>query len=180
MKIYTKTGDSGDTSLFGGQRVHKDNPRLNAYGTVDELNAVLGLAASKTESADIKSIITQLQNQLFSVGSDLATPIENSKVQIERISETEINSLEKLIDDLDVKLPEIRYFILPGGTEAASVLHIARTVCRRAEREIVSLSKNIDIGSPILIYLNRLSDLLFVLARYENYVNNIPDIKWEK
>lgn len=182
MKIYTKTGDNGETSLFGGQRVPKDDPRLKAYGTVDELNSILGIAITETKSDEIKEILIEVQNDLFTLGSDLATPTdkENRNFVIPRVNKGQIEKLETFIDSIEYKLPELRNFILPGGTKAASFLHLARTVCRRGEREAVTLSGKVDIGINPVIYLNRLSDLLFVLARYENLSSNHPDIEWKK
>lgn len=181
MKIYTKTGDDGTTSLFRGGRVTKNDSRIESYGTVDELNALLGYCDCLVKDKYIKGTLEKIQNTLFILGSDLATPREEEKgdQEILRINEKHISELECLIDEFDEKLPALKNFILPGGSEGASVLHYARTVCRRAEREIVSLSSTADIGNFIIIYVNRLSDLLFVLARYENHANNIPETIWE-
>ncbi len=180
MKIYTKTGDKGETSLFGGQRVPKDNLRIEAYGTVDELNAYLGQAVASSISEEVKTVLYKIQNQLFAVGSDLATPHDkNIKKDIPRVNQEMIDKLESLIDSFDSKLPELRNFILPGGNSAASSLHIARTICRKIERRIVTLSKEENIGEYILKYLNRLSDLLFILARFENQESNTPDVIWQ-
>jgi len=178
MKIYTKTGDKGETSLFGGQRVLKNDLRVECYGTVDELNSVLGLAVTEITESEIIKVIQKIQNDLFDLGSELATPI--NKKSIPRISSGNISYLEKSIDKFEKQLPELKQFILPGGTKGASLLHLARSVCRRGERLVVSLSKNVSISDDIVIYLNRLSDLLFVLARFENFVQNFPDINWEK
>ncbi len=179
MKIYTKTGDNGTTALFGGDRVFKDDLRINAYGTVDELNSIIGLAISNISNDEIISELRQIQNQLFRLGSDLATPLEKTKVSIERIDDTLVTGLENKIDFYTGKLPELRNFILPGGSKGASYLHFARTVCRRAEREIVTLKKHVIIGDTILKFINRLSDLLFVIARYENFVTGTPEIEWK-
>ena len=182
MKIYTKTGDEGETSLFGGERVPKNSIRIAAYGTVDELNSIIGLAVCETGNNEIKGILTRIQNDLFVLGSDLASPKEkeNKNFTIPRISKDKIEKLETFIDSIEYKLPELRNFILPGGTKAASILHLARTVCRRSEREVVALGNKVDIGPNPVIYLNRLSDLLFVLARFENLSSNHPDIEWKK
>lgn len=182
MKIYTKTGDRGETSLFGGERVPKDNIRIQAYGTVDELNSIIGIAISESASAEIKDILCNVQNTLFTLGSDLASPKEKEKKSfvIPRIEKAHIDKLETFIDAIEYKLPELKNFILPGGTKAASFLHFARTVCRRAEREAVSLQNLVDIGPNPVIYLNRLSDLLFVLARFENLSSGHPDVDWKK
>jgi cob(I)alamin adenosyltransferase len=182
MKIYTKTGDKGETSLFGGERVKKSSLRIKAYGTIDELNAFLGLAVFEVTDASIKNILQKIQNQLFTVGSDLSTPnIEkNKKFNIERTPEDFYLSTEKIIDEYDTKLDELKNFILPGGSKGAALLHICRTITRRAERAIVALDSTVKIGNNIIIFLNRLSDLFFVLARYENAVTGTPDIKWNK
>ena len=182
MKIYTKTGDNGETSLFGGKRVRKDNPRISAYGTVDELNAVLGIVVTEVKDEELNSVLQSLQNELFVLGSDLATPADkgNKGFVIPRIVKENCEHLEILIDKYDAKLPELKNFILPGGSKGAANLHLARTVCRRAEREVVSLSKNEEINSEVEIYLNRLSDLLFVLARYQNLISGTADINWQK
>ncbi|MBK8943690.1 MAG: cob(I)yrinic acid a,c-diamide adenosyltransferase [Ignavibacteriae bacterium] len=179
MKIYTKTGDDGSTSLFGGTRVQKNNIRINAYGTIDELNSVIGLAVSNNVSEEIKIELEQIQNLLFQIGSELASP-ENVKSEvIKKTSVEEINYLEKLIDKFDEKLPTLKNFILPGGNISASLLHFARTICRRAERIIVELKDCESINNNILVFVNRLSDLLFVLARYENFVTTTPEIIWK-
>lgn len=182
MKIYTKTGDKGETSLFGGKRVWKDDPRICAYGTVDELNALLGVAITELTNEELKDVARGIQNDLFTVGSDLASPHEsnNKNFVIPRVDQIFINRLEELIDKFDSQLPELKNFILPGGLKGSAVLHHARTVCRRAEREVVSLSKIVEINFHVEVYLNRLSDLLFVLARFENSSNNSADIVWQK
>ena len=180
MKIYTKTGDNGETGLFGGERVFKNNSRLNAYGTVDELNSFLGLAITEVLDPEIKNVLIDLQNKLFVIGSDLATrdTEKNKKLNIKRTPEEYIIEIEKLIDIYDAKLDELKNFILPGGSKGAALLHICRTISRRAEREVVALKNDEEIGNNILIFLNRLSDLFFVLSRFENKYSNIPDTKW--
>lgn len=182
MKIYTKTGDNGQTGLFGGGRVSKNSERIEAYGTVDELNSVLGLI--QTESSDEKSgtIISFLQNQLFNVGSDLATPLDyqSPHFTIPRIGDSQIEEAERMIDELEQELEPLKNFILPGGGKAAAYAHLARTVCRRAERRIVTLSEHEDINRKIVIFVNRVSDLLFVLARYLNKLEKRTDIPWKK
>jgi cob(I)alamin adenosyltransferase len=182
MKIYTKTGDKGETSLFGGKRVWKDDLRISAYGTVDELNAILGLSVSELVASELKDVISGIQNDLFTVGSDLASPLENENKTyvIPRVDLNFVNRLEMFIDKFDSKLPILRNFILPGGSKISAILHHARTVCRRAEREVVALSKSENINHEIEVYLNRLSDLLFVLARFENFTSGHPDIEWKK
>lgn len=177
MKIYTKQGDEGKTSLLGGERVWKDNQRIQAYGTVDELNAILGIVVTELTSEELKEELRSIQSELFTIGADLATP-NNKSVKIVRVDNNFTKRIEALIDKYDEKLPELKNFILPGGSKASAYLHLARTVCRRAEREVVSLIKEVEINPEIEVYLNRLSDLLFVLARYENYISGIEDIKW--
>jgi cob(I)alamin adenosyltransferase len=179
MKIYTKTGDQGDTSLFGGQRVPKDALRIEAYGTVDELNSVIGIVLAEVPEGDIARILTQVQNQLFDLGADLATPRSMTRKNIKRIDRRDSASLEKSIDAIELRLKPLRSFILPGGSPVAARLHFARTVCRRAERVVVRLSRNEDIGEGMTMYLNRLSDLLFVLARYANRESGVPEVKWK-
>lgn len=177
MKIYTKTGDSGLTSLFGGGRVQKNAVRIEAYGTVDELNATIGVVRAHKPSHRIEEMLTIIQNELFVLGSDLATP-QNSRVEIDRITPEMSARLESWIDELDAQLEPLRYFVLPGGSVTASFLHISRTVCRRAERCVVT-AKNIEsISDEAIIYLNRLSDLLFVMSRYENHTTNTPEVRW--
>jgi len=182
LKIYTKTGDQGETGLFGGKRVLKSSLRINAYGTVDELNAALGLALCYVKDNQVSAVLRNLQNQLFVVGADLATPleVESKNISIPRVTETDVLRVEEAIDSFDKQLKELRYFILPGGSKSAAQLHVARTICRRAEREVVLLSQQEEINQNIIIFLNRISDLLFILSRIENKVAEIPDQKWEK
>jgi len=182
VKIYTKTGDKGETGLFGGKRVYKSSSRINAYGSVDELNAAIGVALCYVQTDEVKSVLVKLQNQLFTVGADLATPVEvePKNIHIPRISENDITDSEKAIDFFDLRLEELHFFILPGGTKASAHLHLARTICRRAEREVVLLAQQEEINPNIVIFLNRSSDLLFVLSRFENKTSEIPDQKWDK
>ncbi len=180
MKIYTRTGDDGSTSLFAGGRVGKDDVRVEAYGTVDELNSVLGIVRAVSKNDEISEIVKEIQNLLFTLGADLATPLESENARIKRISKEDVENIERLIDKIDEKLEPLRSFILPGGTLVASFLHLARAVCRRAERRIVYLSKKEKINSQIIPFINRLSDLLFVLARYANKIEKVDDIKWIK
>lgn len=182
MKIYTKTGDKGKTSLFGGERVDKNHDRLNAYGTSDELNSILGICISHSNSEILKKLLTDIQHDLFNIGAVLATPTDkrDNNNAINELEKSRIEKLESIIDDLTSELPELREFILPGGSKCSSFLHFARTVCRRLERLVVALSNDVEIDNKIIIYLNRLSDLLFVLARYENFANKTPDITWQK
>lgn len=178
MKIYTKTGDSGDTSLFGGQRVPKSDMQVEAYGTVDELNSILALAVLEVKSEEIVSILHRLQSELFQVGSDLATPYEGT-ASVERVSKKLAAVMEEEIDKFQSELPELRNFILPGGSKGASYLHLGRVVCRRAERLTVHLKESRQINPNTVVYLNRLSDLLFVLARYENHLLGKEDVIWK-
>ena len=168
MKIYTKTGDKGQTSLFGGQRVSKNHPRVESYGAVDELNAALGMSRAEPISEDLDSVLEALQAELFTLGADLATPPSVDE-RCQRILEKDILRLEDWIDQFDAKLPALTRFILPGGNRAGANLHLARTICRRAERLTIGLaSEQLDLASSLELpiqYLNRLSDLLFVLAR---------------
>jgi cob(I)alamin adenosyltransferase len=179
MRIYTKTGDKGDTSLFGGQRVPKDALRIEAYGTVDELNSVLGIVRADNADTEIDEILAGVQEQLFDLGADLATPRSAEKKAIKRIETRDSQQLERVIDGLEPALKPLRSFILPGGSPVAARLHFARTVCRRAERAVVRLSRNEDIGEAVMSYLNRLSDMLFVLARYANQKSKVPEVKWK-
>ncbi len=178
MKIYTKTGDRGETSLFGGERVSKDELRIEAYGTVDELNSVMGVARSFNESEEIDSILGEIQERLFVLGADLATPMNSRNSSVPRISSVDINAIEHMIDEIELKLAPLKSFILPGGSKAAAFLHFARTVCRRAERRTVTLRKNGEISDEAMIYLNRLSDFLFVLARYANKTGGVAETIW--
>jgi cob(I)alamin adenosyltransferase len=177
LKIYTKTGDKGDTGLFAGPRVPKNDPQIAAYGTVDELNAVLGVIRSDAISDGLKAMLARIQNELFDVGADLATPTNKDK---NRISPELSSKLEDEIDDAEEKLAPLTQFILPGGTRAAALLHFARTVCRRAEREIVSTQQKSGCNPNVLIYVNRLSDWLFVMARLENHLHGVADVPWKK
>ncbi len=179
MKIYTRTGDAGDTSLFGGQRVPKDAVRIEAYGTVDELNSVLGIVRADNTHKEIDNILKRVQEELFELGADLATPRPSTAKTVKRFETGDAAPLEKQIDALDARLKPLKNFVLPGGSPVAARLHFARTICRRAERAVVRLSRNEDIGDGITTYLNRLSDLLFVLARYANHLDNVPEVIWK-
>ncbi len=180
MKIYTKTGDKGETGLFGGERVKKNSLRIEAYGTVDELNSFIGLAFTEVKDNELRNILLKIQNELFVVGSDLATPEneKNKNLKIKRVPDEFYIDVEKVIDEYENKLEPLKNFILPGGSKCAALLHVSRTVCRRAERIVVELNSRENINKNIIIFLNRLSDLLFVIARYENSISNIPDTKW--
>ncbi len=179
MKIYTKTGDQGVTSLFGGQRVLKSHLRVEAYGTVDELNALLGVVVADCPMDDVKATLIGIQCDLFELGADLATQ-HNSKHddKIARITAERYAVLEEKIDLWDAELPELRSFILPGGTYPAAQLHFARTICRRAERHITALAQMEKVNEHALIYLNRLSDLLFIMARYVNFRLGREEVLW--
>jgi len=177
VKIYTKTGDAGDTSLFGGGRVGKDAVRVAAYGDVDELNAVIGLAMA-TPPTDLEhDLLESIQRDLFAVGGQLASPVKAAAAKTS-IPDDRIVALEQAIDRIDVEVPALRAFILPGGTPKAAHLHVARTVCRRAERAVVTLHHVEAVPPEILRYLNRLSDLLFMLARLDNRRAGLPDHTW--
>ena len=182
MKIYTKTGDGGETGLFGGERVSKNTIRIEAYGTIDELNAFIGLTIIEVSDKSVKDLLQKIQNWLFSIGADLATPDneKTKKLNVFRTSEEYYRYIEKEIDKYESKLDELRNFILPGGTKGAALLHICRTITRRAERMVVALNSTVKIGNNIIIFLNRLSDLFFVLARFDNAVTGTPDIEWKQ
>jgi cob(I)alamin adenosyltransferase len=193
MKIYTKTGDCGTTGLFAGPRVDKDHPRIDAYGSVDELNAVLGVVIGQLQLAvgdarwgnadptpeELCQFLTDVQSDLFSMGAELATP-DPVKHGMCLLKSQRIEALEQFIDRLDAVLPTLESFILPGGSQPAAMLHLGRTVCRRAERQVVHLSHEPGVHdcSQLVIYLNRLSDLLFVLARYVNYGLDVQESVW--
>lgn len=178
MKIYTKKGDKGTTSLFGGASIGKNSLRIKAYGTVDELNSILGIVLTHPLSERGETIIKELQNQLFILGADLAT-LPSKKTKIDRIGQKEVKQLEDWIDELDEKLPSLTAFILPGGAPAGATLHLARTVCRRAERHTVALKLENPVSDETIIYLNRLSDLLFVMARFENREAGETETQWK-
>lgn len=179
MKIYTKTGDDGTTGLFGGERIQKDALRIESYGTVDELNATLGLAASFSADQEIKGILNGIQNDLFAIGADLATPLHVISMRIRRTDATMTKRLEDTIDGIDPQLKPLTHFILPGGSKVAAMLHVARNVCRRGERLVVRLSRSEEITREVILYLNRLSDLLFVLARWSNQKEGVSEIPWK-
>ena len=179
MKIYTKFGDSGETALYGGTRISKSDLQIEALGTVDELNAYLGYALTMIDDTEISEIIIRIQNHLFSLGADLATPTSHTQSSQLRITSDYTMEMEKIIDMLSDELPPLTNFILPGGCNAGSVLHVARAVCRRSERCVVRLTQETEVNSEIIICLNRLSDLLFVLARVVNHRSQIPEPIWE-
>jgi cob(I)alamin adenosyltransferase len=165
MKIYTKTGDKGTTALFGGKRVSKADLRINTYGTIDELNSYMGLLRDQEVNHKRKDILVEIQDRLFTIGSILATEPGNTKVKIPLLAESDIHFLEKEIDQMDAELPPMKFFVLPGGHMSVSFGHVARTVCRRAERLVIELNAQEEIEPLVIQYLNRLSDYLFMLCR---------------
>lgn len=181
MKIYTKTGDAGDTGLFGGGRVAKNHPRVEAYGDVDELNAALGFVRAVEPMPRIDEVLVPVQRDLFAIGALLATPdIDKMRAHLEkaRVDDGRIAELEHAIDAADAELTPLRAFIVPGGSPKAAALHVARTVCRRAERRVVELANDTEIPGLVVIYLNRLSDLLFTLARLSNKRGGVGEVTW--
>lgn len=178
MKIYTRGGDSGETSLFAGGRVDKDDARLHAYGTVDELNSLLGMVRLHEMGTELDTMTNRIQMELFNVGADLATPLDADAPWVVRVDAAMVEALERDIDQLEETLEPLKNFIVPGGTPAAVALHMSRTVCRRAERWLVTLSKSTGINMHALEYLNRLSDWLFVAARAINKRMGVPDVVW--
>ncbi len=179
MKIYTRGGDGGSTQLLSVGRVAKDHPRLAAYGEIDELNSLLGLARTEGLAAPISEWLLALQQQLFVLGSEIAVPKpEEINMQIPRVSAEQVTALEQQIDELDTKLTRLKNFILPGGTAGAARLHLARCVCRRVERSLQALHQADALRPEVLAYINRLSDLLFTMARYENAQRGVEDVIW--
>jgi cob(I)alamin adenosyltransferase len=178
VKLYTRTGDGGETSLFDGTRVRKDDGRVDAYGDVDELNAWIGLARAADANGSLDAVLVQIQRDIFALGAQLADPEHKiaPRVTKARLSDADVGRLETLIDQLEAELPPLRRFILAGGAPAAAALHVARTVCRRAERRMVALEPAVE---PVLLrYVNRLSDLLFVLARVLNHRAGVSETEW--
>lgn len=179
MKTYTRTGDDGTTGLFGGERASKDDARVEAYGTLDELNASIGVARAATPPAPIDGLLAEIQSDLLVLGAELgSSPEKRDKLGIRLIDADDATRLERAIDESEAVLPSLRVFVLPGGTPAAAALHLARTVCRRAERRVVALGRHVEVRREALIYLNRLGDLLFVLARRANHEAGTPDVPW--
>ncbi len=184
MKIYTKTGDKGQTSLYGGTRVSKSSLRVESYGNIDELNSFIGVAKSQIENQNVNDQLRTIQFDLFTLGSESATPADklmlaNGQPRLPLlISETEIEELEQWMDQMEETLEPLQYFILPGGGNAATALHVARTVCRRAERGLILLQEEEEVRPEMIKYLNRLSDYLFVLARYVSKLQNEPEEYW--
>lgn len=178
MKIYTKTGDDGTTGLFGGDRVRKASPRVEAYGTVDELNAALGVARATGLDPFTDGILAETQVELFTLGAELATvPGKEEKLKMTLLADEDAERLERAIDEAEKDLPPLMNFVLPGGSPQAAALHLARTVCRRAERSVLAID-GVPARGALVVYLNRLSDLLFVLARRANHVAKIADVPW--
>jgi cob(I)alamin adenosyltransferase len=178
-KVYTRTGDDGTTGLGGGQRVPKDSPRIEAYGTVDELNSQIGVVQALGVNSGIAEPLRGIQNDLFHLGSDLCILEEDKqRLSVPRIEERHVVALERLMDSLSEELSPLENFILPGGTPSAAALHVARTVCRRAERLVLALSRREPVGEWTVTYLNRLSDALFVMARHENKRRGVGDVLW--
>ncbi|HET9476325.1 MAG TPA: cob(I)yrinic acid a,c-diamide adenosyltransferase [Dehalococcoidia bacterium] len=182
--LYTRSGDAGTTALFGGGRVPKDSPRVEAYGCVDELNSALGVAVSFTEDEALARTLAGIQNELFNIGSELASESATGKAadagRMFTDEEAKIAALEALIDDYDERVDPLRTFILPSGGHAGALLHLCRTVCRRAERAAVTLAREEPVNPAVLTYLNRLSDLLFVMARYANKAEGREETTWQK
>jgi cob(I)alamin adenosyltransferase len=179
MKIYTKTGDKGQTSLIGGTRVPKHHIRIESYGTVDELNSWIGLINDQEIPAESKIILSEIQDRLFTIGSSLASDPEKSKMKIPDLHQSDIELLENEIDKMNEVLPEMRHFILPGGHTTISYCHLARCVCRRAERNVIHLHESEYVNEMVIVYLNRLSDYLFVLARFITHQFKVNEIAWK-
>lgn len=183
MRVYTRTGDDGQTGLFGGPRVAKDDPRLEAYGTVDELNSTIGVASTFLEHDDLRAWLQIVQSDLFDVGGELATPEIEERIRKgqpvgPRVTDDDVAKLERWIDAMDEELQPLTRFILPGGTPASAQLHVARTVCRRAERRVLSLSRDAQVAPTVMRYLNRLSDCLFTMARVANARAGVAEPEW--
>ncbi|RCH56378.1 cob(I)yrinic acid a,c-diamide adenosyltransferase [Mucilaginibacter hurinus] len=178
MKIYTKTGDKGYTSLIGGMRVPKHHVRIESYGTVDELNSYIGLIRDQGLSVRDKDVLKHIQDRLFTIGASLAADPEKSRMVIPDLNTADVDLLEKEIDEMNLQLPELRSFILPGGSNSISFCHVARCVCRRAERIVVHLSQESTVDEKVIIYLNRLSDYLFTLARKLAADSEVPENEW--
>jgi len=179
MKIYTKKGDKGQTSLFGGGPYPKNDQRVATYGEVDELNSVIGCVLSELEEEFLKKNLSEIQKQLFVVGAELASVNPPEKMKVGFIQSGHVKALENLIDHCEASLKPLAQFILPGGCKAAALLHLARTTCRRAERSLVSLSQAQVIREELIVYLNRLSDTLFIMARFANAKAKVEDVLWE-
>jgi cob(I)alamin adenosyltransferase len=185
-RVYTRRGDRGETDLVGGRRTAKDTPRIDAYGTVDELNAALGVVRAVNTKArgaagrELDRTLRRLQNELFDLGGELATPAEEFRPGMFRVTEAEVQALERTLDECQEVLKPLKSFVLPGGGETSALLHVARTICRRAERDVLRLMRHEDIGEWPLAYLNRLSDLLFVLSRWIGHRRGEREFLWER
>lgn len=180
MKIYTKTGDQGETGLFGGDRVSKSSLRVETYGEVDELNSAIGWARLSLSDAELDALLNQIQNDLFEVGAELgSTPDRKQKGSMPLIEEPQVETLERAIDRYEEGPPALTSFVLPGGSEGAARFHLARCICRRAERSLVALGQGEAVRGELFRYINRLSDLLFTLARFANHVAGVEDIPWK-
>jgi cob(I)alamin adenosyltransferase len=179
MKIYTKTGDTGKTSLIGGTRVYKSHDRIDVYGTVDELNSYIGLVRDQPVNAGRAGILKEIQDRLFTIGASLASDPEKSIKKIPDLLESDVSLLEKAMDEMTETLPELRFFVLPGGHQSVSFCHVARTVCRRAERLAIALSQESFVEPLVIVYLNRLSDYLFVLSRKMTQELGTEEIAWK-
>jgi cob(I)alamin adenosyltransferase len=179
MKIYTRTGDDGTTGLFGGGRRSKADARVEAYGTVDEANASIGVARAAALPPEVDAVLADVQRDLFTIGAELAcVPGSEAKLKMTLIDEADAQRLERAIDDAEEGLTPLRSFVLPGGSQGAAALHVARCVSRRAERRVIVLAADGSVRHEIIVYLNRLSDLLFTLARRTNHVAGVPDVPW--
>ena len=177
-RIYTRAGDAGETSLGDGSRVRKTDPRIEAYGTVDELNSVIGLVLAGDVPEEFRPWLQQVQNDLFDLGADLSVPLEDERERL-RTTGAQVERLEELCDRVNERLEPLKSFVLPGGSEGAALLHVARTVCRRAERQVTALAETSELNPDALAYLNRLSDLLFILARSANAERGVPEPLWK-
>ncbi len=177
MKIYTHMGDNGETTVIGGKRLAKDDAMIEACGQIDELNSVIGIVIAFSDDAELREMLSGIQRTLFVIGADIATPM-GEKIAIPRFSPSKVSDMEALIDKMEQDLPKIESFVLPGGSRTASLMHLARTVCRKAERRMVALNRHEKVNEAILSYLNRLGDLLFVLARTINYRKKVPETLW--
>lgn len=179
MKIYTKSGDKGKTSLVEGTRISKGHLRIDSYGQVDELNAIIGLLSDQEISREIRPLLKSIQDLLFVIGSNLASDPGKRSDKVPPVLAADIELLERALDEMDAELPQLRHFVLPGGHTSVSIAHMARTVCRRAERSVVRLAETEEVPELIPVYLNRLSDYFFVLSRWFSLKLGIPEIKWE-
>ena len=177
-RIYTRAGDAGETSLGDGSRVRKTDPRIEAYGTVDELNSLIGLALAGDLPEEFRPWLEQVQNDLFDLGADLSVPLEDERERL-RVTGAQVERLEEVCDRVNERLEPLKSFVLPGGSEGAALLHVARTVCRRAERQATALAETSELNPDALAYLNRLSDLLFILARSANAERGAPEPLWK-